>query len=243
MGCRTKLVSRAALAALLCATLMIWAAQRPQSLAAQSTSYPPSQSRAPEWETAAGGKMAFGSVIVKGNTTTPPQAVYFNMPIGPGDISNPNNGGLFRAMNLPLSAYISFVYKMTGNQEEVAFTQAPKWVRTDRYDIQGKVEGTVRSQRFNHTKAVRPQAGGRRSHAASDSATVTAFTTPGSFELPSRFPGEAGRSINLAMEFPPPSASSGYPACERGLSGVGQTLWYRRARTPFDIEAPGEAVR
>src|SRR5215472_16758465 len=33
-------------------------------------------------------------------------------------------------------------------------------------------------------------------------------------ELPFQLQGEAGRSINLSMEFLPPSANSGYPACE-----------------------------
>jgi uncharacterized protein (TIGR03435 family) len=104
-----------------------WASPRPQS--------PP-----PEWEAAAGGKMAFQSASVKQNTTAPQNAVYFNSPMGPGDVFVPT-GGIFRANNLPLANYILFAYKITSDQEPFLLSQLPKWATSDRFDIQAKAEG------------------------------------------------------------------------------------------------------
>jgi len=94
----------------------------------------------PQWQINAGGKMQFQTASVKRNTTFPPKAVFFNFPLGPGDVYQPR-GGVFLARNLPLSAYIEFAYKITPAQEELAFSKMPKWVTTDRFDIQAKAEG------------------------------------------------------------------------------------------------------
>ena len=93
----------------------------------------------PDWQKAAGGKMAFASASLKQNKTAPPNAVFFNFPIGPGDVYVPN-GGLFKAANLPLIAYIGFAYKVTENQVEALLSQLPKWAITDRFDIQGRAQ-------------------------------------------------------------------------------------------------------
>jgi len=132
MGNRANWFPRAALAvALLCgACALLW----PKSSSALSAA------QSPDWETAAGGKVAFNSASVKQNTTAPPNAVYFNIPLGPGDVYNPI-GGIFRANNLPLATYIIFAYKLTPNQEQFLNSQLPKWATTDRFDIQSRVEG------------------------------------------------------------------------------------------------------
>jgi uncharacterized protein (TIGR03435 family) len=131
MGNRRNWFPESALAlALVCAT---WA-----PLCAQSSSA--ARVPAPEWEAAAGGKMAFASATVKQNKTAPPNAFFFNIPIGPGDVYA-STGGIFRAANLPLVNYIAFAYKIAPNQQDLLVSQLPKWALTDRFDIQGRAEG------------------------------------------------------------------------------------------------------
>ena len=128
-GSGRKLFLKAALLALMSA---VYLAQ----LAAQS----PSESPAPYWQTAAGGKMAFDSATVKQNKTAPAYAAGSNFPLGPGDVYVPT-GGAFRATNYPLINYIAFAYKMADDQEQSLRSQLPKWAMTDRFDIQGKGQG------------------------------------------------------------------------------------------------------
>ena len=94
----------------------------------------------PDWQKAAGGKMAFDVASVTRKTTARPYPIGSNFPLGPGDVYVPN-GGLFKAANLPLTAYIGFAYKVTENQEEALLSQLPKWAITDRFDIQGRAQG------------------------------------------------------------------------------------------------------
>lgn len=101
---------------------------------------PPARLAAPDWQTAAGGRMAFDVASVKKNTTAPAAARNSNFPLGPGDVYVPN-GGHFRAMNYPLVAYIEFAYKMAESQELLLLPQLPKWVTTDRFDIQASMQG------------------------------------------------------------------------------------------------------
>ena len=99
------------------------------------------QSQTPDWQIAAGGKMAFDVASVRHNTNAPsPGALYSNFPLGPGDVYVPN-GGQFRAMNFPLIAYIEFAYKITENQEQFLLPQIPEWVTTSRFDIQATAQG------------------------------------------------------------------------------------------------------
>jgi uncharacterized protein (TIGR03435 family) len=106
----------------------LWSARR--------TSQPP----APDWQTAAGGRMAFEVASVKKNTTAPAAARSSSFPLGPGDVYVPN-GGRFRAMNYPLLTYIEFAYKIADSQELLLLPQLPKWATTDRFDIQASVQG------------------------------------------------------------------------------------------------------
>jgi uncharacterized protein (TIGR03435 family) len=105
-----------------------------------SSAQTPSQSPVPDWQKTAGGKMAFDAATVRQNTTAPPKAVGSNFPLGPGDVYVPN-GGLFRATNFPLVAYIEFAYKLTESQDLSLLSQLPKWATTDRFDIQGRAQG------------------------------------------------------------------------------------------------------
>jgi len=101
----------------------------------------PAQSPTPDWQAAAGGKMTFDVASVSQNRTAPsPRAWSSNFPLGPGDVYVPN-GGLFRATNFPLVAYIDFAYKITENQEKFLRPQLPNWATTARFDIQARAQG------------------------------------------------------------------------------------------------------
>jgi uncharacterized protein (TIGR03435 family) len=60
-----------------------------------------------------------------------------NFPLGPGDVYV-RNGGHFMAKGFPLSLYISFAYKMIGNQVQYLSPQMPEWTKTERYDIDAR---------------------------------------------------------------------------------------------------------
>jgi uncharacterized protein (TIGR03435 family) len=63
-----------------------------------------------------------------------------NFPLGPGDVYVPN-GGFLSATNFPLITYLTFAYKVKGNQRQYLLQQLPKWVTEDRFDIQARAEG------------------------------------------------------------------------------------------------------
>jgi uncharacterized protein (TIGR03435 family) len=119
------------LAALLSLTLGV------QTLPAQSQTVP-------QWQIDAGGKMQFEVSSVKQDKSgLPPSGAtpYANVAMGPGDIYAPT-GGFFTATNLPLFTYIAFAYKASGNQIKNLQAQVPKWVLNDRYDMQGRMQGS-----------------------------------------------------------------------------------------------------
>jgi uncharacterized protein (TIGR03435 family) len=106
-----------------------------QSAAAASQA---ASSPTPEWQIAAGGTMAFDVASVKQNKSgLRPSGNNSNVPLGPGDYYSPN-GGLFRTTNMPLLAYMTFAYKATGNQVRILHDQVPKWVLSDRFDIEAR---------------------------------------------------------------------------------------------------------
>lgn len=74
----------------------------------------------------------FEVASVKPNRSNSPAAS--NFPLGPGDMYV-RNGGLFSATGFPLIIYISFAYKMIGNQEQYLLTQLPDWAKIERFDI------------------------------------------------------------------------------------------------------------
>ncbi len=93
---------------------------------------------APQWQIAAGGKMAFDVASVKPDPGPfrPP-----NFPLDPGDAYRPV-GGRFSA-DFPLTTYITFAYKLslTPDQRQSLVAHLPNWVATDRFDIQARAEG------------------------------------------------------------------------------------------------------
>jgi bla regulator protein blaR1 len=91
---------------------------------------------APDWQTAAGGKMSFEIASVKpAKTFIPP-----NFPLGADTGYTP--GGRLSAI-FPLSAYITFAYKLrlTPEQSRAVFANVPKWVGTDLFEIRAEASG------------------------------------------------------------------------------------------------------
>lgn len=89
---------------------------------------------ATDWQTKAGGKMAFEVASVKLNTGAP---LPNDWSIGPGDDYQPTGGrvrGSFRVRD-----YIDFAYKLWPSEElNREFSRLPKWVSEDRYTIEAK---------------------------------------------------------------------------------------------------------
>jgi uncharacterized protein (TIGR03435 family) len=91
-----------------------------------------------DWQTKAGGKMAFevASVKLDPGPFRPP-----NFPLDPGDAYCPV-GGRFAA-DFPLMTYITFAYKLSPSpdQRQAMLAHLPSWVATDRFGIEAKAEG------------------------------------------------------------------------------------------------------
>jgi len=81
---------------------------------------------------------AFDVASVKENKSE--GQVYMNFPLGPGDVYAPN-GGYFKAIDLPLSIYITFAYKVQGGDVSALRAQMPDWAKSTNYDIEARVEG------------------------------------------------------------------------------------------------------
>lgn len=80
----------------------------------------------------------FEVASVKPNSSgNPPNS---NFPLGPGDVYV-RNGGFFSATGFPLITYVSFAYKIIGNQAQYLLPQLPGWATTERFDIQARAEG------------------------------------------------------------------------------------------------------
>jgi uncharacterized protein (TIGR03435 family) len=120
-----------------------------QSPSAQAPAAPASAAQTPavlaadDWMKAAGGKQEFDVASVKLNKSGMPPSgdmPHSNFPLGPGAVYSPN-GGLFTATNMPLVIYIYFAYKLNSSQMSALRAQVPKWVLSDNFDIQAKVDG------------------------------------------------------------------------------------------------------
>jgi uncharacterized protein (TIGR03435 family) len=79
----------------------------------------------------------FDVASIKPNQSNDPPTS--NFPLGPGDVYA-RNGGLLSATGFPLITYISFAYKIIGNQGQYLAPQLPDWAKTERYDIQARAE-------------------------------------------------------------------------------------------------------
>jgi uncharacterized protein (TIGR03435 family) len=96
-----------------------------------------------DWQKAAGGKQAFDVASVKENKSGAPPSgntPVSNVDFGPGTIFSPT-GGLFSATNWTLFDYLRFAYKLNIYQRTTLAAEAPKWVVTNRYDIQARADG------------------------------------------------------------------------------------------------------
>src|SRR5579863_9636513 len=102
---------------------------------------------APDWQTKAGGHMAFEVASVKPSTEK--QFVTPSMPFDAGDRYNPT-GGHFRA-DFPLWSYIQFAYKLwaPGEEQQKEIARIPKWVTTDRYSIEARAAGKPTKDQFS----------------------------------------------------------------------------------------------
>jgi bla regulator protein blaR1 len=89
-----------------------------------------------DWQTKAGGKMAFEVASVK-----PSKGAFVpsNLPLTPWDDYIATDGR-FRA-DAALSTYIEFAYKLWPNEPQSReFSHLPKWVAADRYSIEARAE-------------------------------------------------------------------------------------------------------
>lgn len=168
----------------------------------------PSQSTQ-DWEMAAGGNMAFESASVSQNITAVPGGVYFNFPIGPGDVYIPN-GGVFRVRNLPLPNLIMFAYKMTPNQEQSLISQLPQWAITYRFDVDGKAEGNpTKDQMRLMVQSLLADRFNLRVHYETRQIPILALVQDGSGQLGpllQRHPDESSCPTTPGIPTPPPTA-------------------------------------
>ncbi|HEY3839960.1 MAG TPA: TIGR03435 family protein [Bryobacteraceae bacterium] len=93
------------------------------------------QETEPDWQAKAGGKMAFEVASVK------PATGEFRPPLFPlddGPAYKPTGGRFFAAF--PLITYIRFAYKiqMAPDQMQALMSRIPKWVATDRFEIEAR---------------------------------------------------------------------------------------------------------
>src|SRR5260370_1020942 len=89
----------------------------------------------PPWQTAAGGKMAFGVASVR---PSPPTFSPPSFPLDPAHAYRPT-GGRFKA-DFPLTVYIQFAYKyrFAPEQMQAMLAHLPKWVASDRFTIEAR---------------------------------------------------------------------------------------------------------
>ena len=87
-----------------------------------------------DWESAAGGKMAFEVASVKLDNGP------FRPPAYPLDTGNAYKPSAQFSADFPLITYIQFAYKkgFTQQQREAMLTSLPKWIQQDRYAIEAR---------------------------------------------------------------------------------------------------------
>ena len=89
----------------------------------------------PDWQTAAGGKMAFEVASVKPTKE-------FKIPAFPLDYGDAKTPGGRLSMSFPLLAYISFAYKLSPSEmRTAALEQLPKGIGTDLFEIDARGAG------------------------------------------------------------------------------------------------------
>lgn len=135
---RSTFQSMLLVAAISAAMLASWAGH-PQGSAQSATT---------DWQKAAGGKMSFEVASVKlDNTPMGPGTIHSNIDLSPLPGFAPT-GGHFSVVNYGIGAYISFAYKMTGEQNIALRRQLPQWTRSSRYDIEARSAGDPTKDQF-----------------------------------------------------------------------------------------------
>ncbi len=104
------------------------------------------QSRAQvDWQTAAGGKMAFDVASIKPSEGgfTPP-----GFPLDAGNAFTPTGGRFFA--NFPLLTFITFAYKIrpTPDQRRAMLSHLPAWIGTDQFTIEAKGPANATKDQF-----------------------------------------------------------------------------------------------
>jgi len=95
---------------------------------------------ATDWQVKAGGKMSFDVASVKPFRFEPGTFPRLLPLFGLGPDDAKPRGGRFHA-TFPLEAFIQFAYKLAPFQTADALANAPKWLRTDAYEMEAKAQG------------------------------------------------------------------------------------------------------
>lgn len=71
--------------------------------------------------------------------TQGPDKPRVNFPIGSDDAFY-NTGGVFSAVNLPLTSYVIFAFKINNNNRQALMDSAPDWVKSEHYNIEARTD-------------------------------------------------------------------------------------------------------
>ena len=137
-GWRNLALATAALMALTMPVLLgLVEAPRLQAQAPTGQSPATQSATVPQWQIAAGGKMAFDVASVKPNKSDA-RGMNANIPLTLGPNFNTAVGNLFSVTNAPLRTLIGFAYKLSVGQTRFLMPGLPSWVDEARFDISAR---------------------------------------------------------------------------------------------------------
>jgi uncharacterized protein (TIGR03435 family) len=93
------------------------------------------QPAAPEWETAAGGKMAFEVASVKRTADGPVYRSNFPLTLGSSNFASVGNR---MSADVPLRALIGFAFKLSAGQTHFLISGLPDWVDSEWFEIEAR---------------------------------------------------------------------------------------------------------
>lgn len=126
-------------AALVLASVALLASAFSPRAIAQTASAPQAQLNPnSEWETAAGGHLAFDVISIHPNKD-PDTPSSVNVPYGPDDTYT-DTGGLFTAANWPVRALIAFAFKNTTSQRNAFQASLPDWALSKGFNIEARID-------------------------------------------------------------------------------------------------------
>jgi bla regulator protein BlaR1 len=165
------------------------------------------QAPVPEWQAAAGGKLAFEVASVKPSTEKEFRGP--NFPLDNGDaFINLANGELPRgrfSARFPLSVYITFAYKFrpSPDQRRAMLAPLPKWVSSDMYDIEARAP--MKNATKDQMRLMMQSLLAERFHLAAhfEDQTVPVFLL-----VPTK-PGKVGPNLRPHENGPPCDAAAG----------------------------------